>query len=145
MKCALQVMMKPHIFGTRTSAVITSLDFVNTVTGRDRSPRDWLDSYERLIEVGSLARLLPQDVLQRLAKEAREPAAAMKALARAKTFREQLFALLADIVVGRVPSKDVLAASGRLARGRRSLELRFEGGRVASTSVSKSISTRSRE
>src|SRR5213082_3214051 len=27
-----------------------ALDFINTVTGRDQSPRDWLDSYTRLLE-----------------------------------------------------------------------------------------------
>ena len=134
MKRALQVMIEPHTFSARDIVGgDPSLDFVNTVTGRDQSPRDWLDSYERLIEWAVLARLLPQDVLQRLAKEAkREPAAAIRALARAKTLRELLFALLTNIIGGRVPSKDVL----RLLRedwlaGVNSLELRFEGGRVA--------------
>jgi hypothetical protein len=26
-----------------------ALDFINTVTGRDQQPRDWLDSYARLL------------------------------------------------------------------------------------------------
>jgi predicted RNA-binding Zn ribbon-like protein len=134
MKRTLRVTVESHTFSARD--IIggdPSLDFVNTVSGRDESPRDWLDSYGRLIEWAALARLLPRDVLQRLAKEAkREPAAAIRALARAKTLREQLFALLTNIISGRAPSNDAL----RLLRedwlaGVNSLELRFEGGRVA--------------
>jgi len=36
-----------------------ALDFVNTVTGRDETPRDWLDSYARLLEWAGRAKLLP--------------------------------------------------------------------------------------
>src|SRR6266704_68281 len=98
-KRTLQVIVEPHTFSAR--------DFVNTVTGRDQSPRDWLDSYARLIDWAALVSLFPRDVLQRLTKEAkRKPAEAMRALARAKTQREQLFALLTNSIGGRAPSDD---------------------------------------
>jgi predicted RNA-binding Zn ribbon-like protein len=133
MKRAFQVVIEPHTFSAGDFVGgDPALDFVNTVTGRDQSPRDWLDSYARLIEWAALVRLFPQDVLQRLTREAkREPAAAMRALARAKTLREQLFALLTNIISGGPPSKDAL----RLLRehwlaGVNSLDLRFEGSRV---------------
>jgi predicted RNA-binding Zn ribbon-like protein len=109
-----------------------ALDFVNTVTGRDQSPRDWLDSYARLIEWADEVRLFSREALQRLNRAAkREPAAAMRALSRAKTLREQLFVLLTNIISGKPPSKDAL----RLLREHwlaavNSLEFRFEGGRV---------------
>ena len=133
MKSTLQVTNVPHTFSA--SDLIggdAALDFVNTVAGRDQSPRDWLDSYGRLIEWAALAKLFPKDVLQRLAREAkREPAAAMRALAHAKTLREELFALLTNIIDGKAPSKDAL----KLLReewlaGVNALALRFEGGRV---------------
>jgi predicted RNA-binding Zn ribbon-like protein len=133
LKHLLQVVVEQHTFLPRDFVGGDSaLDFLNTVTGRDQSPRDWLDSYARLIEWAALAKLFPQDVLWRLTKEAkREPAAAMRALTGAKTFREQSFALLANIISGRSPSKDAL----RLLReqwlaGVSSFELRFEGSRV---------------
>ena len=133
MKRVLRIVVEPHTFSPGDFVGgDSSLDFLNTVTGRDQSPRDWLDSYERLIEWAALAKLFPQDVLQRLTKEAkREPAAAMRALTRAKTLRDQSFTLLANIIGGRSPSKDAL----RLLReqwlaGVNSFELRFEGSRV---------------
>jgi hypothetical protein len=42
-----------------------ALDFVNTVTGRDKQPRDWLDGYARLLEWAALVRLLPEKNLRR--------------------------------------------------------------------------------
>jgi predicted RNA-binding Zn ribbon-like protein len=87
-----------------------ALDFVNTVTGRDQAPRDWLDGYERLLEWARLSGLLPAPVLGRLAREARRhPARAAKALARAKALRESLFALLSAIAAGDAPPRDALA------------------------------------
>jgi predicted RNA-binding Zn ribbon-like protein len=132
-KRTLQVMVEPHTFSARDFVGgDPALDFVNTVTGRDQSPRDWLDSYARLIDWAALVSLFPRDVLQRLTKEAkRKPAEAMRALARAKTQREQLFALLTNSIGGRAPSDDalVLLREHWLA-GVNSIELRFVGGRI---------------
>ena len=66
-----------------------SLDFINTVTGRDETPRDWLDSYARLLEWAKLAALLPDKQARALARMSEEqPAAATRALTRAKQLRE---------------------------------------------------------
>jgi predicted RNA-binding Zn ribbon-like protein len=133
MNDVLQVMIEPHAFSARDFVGgDAALDFVNTVTGRDQSPRDWLDSYARLLEWATLVKLLPRDVLQRLTKQAkRDPAAAAAALRRAKTLREQLFALLADISSRRAPRKNALALlQEHWLAGVNAHELRFEGGRV---------------
>ena len=76
MKTILEVRIEPHHFRNRD--IIggdAALDFVNTVTGRDQSPRDWLDSYPRLLEWAAFVHLLPKRVLGALAKKAKkEPA-----------------------------------------------------------------------
>lgn len=111
-----------------------ALDFVNTVTGRDETPRDWLDSYPRLLEWAELVQLLPEKNLRALIRRAHSaPAAAASALARAKAFREQLFALLSRIVSGEAPSKDALTLlREHWIKGVDAHDLRFEAGRVVS-------------
>jgi predicted RNA-binding Zn ribbon-like protein len=133
MKNGLQVVIEPHIFSARDFVGgDPALDFVNTVAGRDQSPRDRLDSYARLLEWAALVRLFPRDTLQRLARTAKqEPAAAIRALARAKSLREELFALLAGITSARTPSKDALASlREHWLAGVNAIELVFEGGRM---------------
>src|SRR5260370_20645211 len=111
MKYILQVSIEPHQFRDRDIiAGDAALDFVNTVTGRDQSPRDWLDSYTRLLEWSAFVELLPKRVLHTLARNAkREPAAAAVALARAKALPEALFGLLSPIISRRPPPKTALA------------------------------------
>ena len=73
MKSVLQVNIEPHQFRSRdTIAGDAALDFVNTVTGRDQSPRDWLDSYARLLEWAAFVHLLPKKVLRALANNAKK-------------------------------------------------------------------------
>ena len=88
-----------------------ALDFINTVAGRDQSaPRDRLDSYERLLEWAAHANLLPGKQLRALARRAQgEPAAALRALARAKALRETLFAIFSALAGGRAPPSAALA------------------------------------
>ena len=111
MQSRLPVTIESHQFRNRD--IIggdPALDFVNTVTGRDQSPRDWLDSYMRLLEWAEFVHLLPERILRTLAKKGRvEPRAAAAALARAKELRETLFALITGIVYGSVPTKAMLA------------------------------------
>jgi predicted RNA-binding Zn ribbon-like protein len=132
-KRTLQVIVEPHTFSARDFVGgDPALDFVNTVTGRDQLPRDWLDSYARLIDWAALAGLFPRDVLQLLAKEAkRKPVEAMRALVRAKTQREQMFALLTNIIGGGDPSDHALVLLRKhWLEGVNSIELRFVGGRI---------------
>ena len=109
-----------------------ALDFVNTVTGRDESPRDWLDSYERMLDWATQSRLLPERNLKALKKGAQHsPAAAGSALARAKDLRESLFALISSLVTGGAPPKAALELLQRhWVAGTEAHELRLEESRV---------------
>jgi predicted RNA-binding Zn ribbon-like protein len=109
-----------------------ALDFVNTVTGRDQQPRDWLDSYARLLEWAMLVRLLPEKNLRALTRKLHnEPAAAARALARAKALREELFALLSAIALGNAPPKSALATlREHWLAGTAAHELKFDDGRL---------------
>ena len=134
MNGVLPVRVEAHVFSARDFVGgDPAIDFVNTVTGRDQLPRDWLDSYARLLDWGALVKILPSDVLELLAKEAkRQPAAAVGALARAKAMREDLFSLLTGISSGRAPSKEVLAQLRKhWIAGVSAHELRCDNGRVA--------------
>ena len=133
MKMFLQVRIEPHHFRNRD--IIggdPALDFVNTVTGRDQSPRDWLDSYARLLQWAAFVHLLPKRVLRALAKKAqKEPRAAAIALARAKVLREALFGLITRIISRRAPPKNALALLRQhWITGIKAHELRFGDGRV---------------
>ena len=91
-----------------------ALDFVNTVTGRDQTPRDWLDGYPRLLEWAGQAKLLPEDVWRTLAKTARaSPEAANKALQRAKRLREALFMIVTGMISGKTPPRSAMALLNR--------------------------------
>ena len=109
-----------------------ALDFVNTVSGRDESPRDWLDSYTRLLEWATLVRLLPERNLRALTRKMHdEPGAAGRALMRAKELREELFALVSAIVAGDAPPKSALTTlREHWLAGIDAHELRFENGQV---------------
>jgi len=112
-----------------------ALDFVNTVTGRDELPRDWLDSYERMLDWATRAQLLPERNLKALRKSAQHsPAAAGGALARAKDLRESLFALISSLVSGGVPPKAALELLRRhWVAGTEAHELRLEDSRAIAT------------
>src|SRR5207244_6281033 len=109
-KSNLKVIVEPHNFSARDIVGgDPALDFVNTVSGRDQMPRDWLDSYLRLLDWAALVHLLPEGNLRALRKRARSaPDSAASALARAKQLRESLFALVTAIISGKAPPKDVL-------------------------------------
>jgi predicted RNA-binding Zn ribbon-like protein len=109
-----------------------ALDFINTVNGRDQQPRDWLDSYARLLEWAALVRLLPEKNLRALTKKMHsEAAAAARALTRAKELREELFALVSALATGSTPPKSALAAlREHWLAGTEAHELRFENGNV---------------
>src|SRR5205823_14250940 len=102
MKVHLQVRIESHPFSTGDLiGGDAALDFINTVTGRDQSPRDWLDSYMRLLEWAALVRLLPENILRALARRARPrlkaPAARLKG---ERVFLKPWFALLKGTVPG---------------------------------------------
>lgn len=136
MKYVLPVTLEVHKFQAHDLiAGDPALDFVNTVTGRDQTPRDWLDSYARLLEWATLTALLPAKVLHALKAQAQsEPAAAAKALTRSKVLREALFEVIRGTIVGSAPPKATLAlVSERWIAGINAHELRFTDGRVVTT------------
>jgi predicted RNA-binding Zn ribbon-like protein len=111
-----------------------ALDFTNTVTARDTTPRDWLDGYARLIEWARKAGLLEGRVsTQLLAAAEGAPREAALALGRARKLREALHdtfvALLAHRAVPAVTIGEVeiawkrAAARGRLTSGGGQLRL----------------------
>lgn len=109
------------------------LDFINTAPGRDASPRDWLDGYDRLLEWAALSGAFAPEVLEELRAVAeKSPAAAEAALGRARALRERLFKIFHALALGDEPPAKALdelqacwaeaAAQSRFAR---------EAGRMA--------------
>ena len=95
----------PHNFVGGDAA----LDFVNTVTGRDETPRDWLDGYPRLLEWAEKVQLLPPVALRALSRKASADAAkAAHALKHAKQLREALFAITTALIAGKAPPESAL-------------------------------------
>lgn len=110
-----------------------ALDFVNTVTGRDGQPRDWLDGYGRLLEWAGRAKLVPPKTLAALSRRAeRDPGAAERALAKAKRLRETLFEIGHAIAKRRTPSPEALERlRDHWLAGAESHDIGVEGGRLA--------------
>ena len=101
MKSYLPVRVESHRFSTGDLiGGDAALDFVNTVTGRDQSPRDWLDSYTRLLEWAALVHLLPEKILRALEERRRASPQRLRRRWRGKKLRETLFALVTGIVSG---------------------------------------------
>lgn len=68
-----------------------ALDFINTVTARDTSPRDWLVSYQSLIDWARFSSEFKKNDLDALSLVAeQDPAGAKAALTRATRYRELL-------------------------------------------------------
>jgi predicted RNA-binding Zn ribbon-like protein len=133
MKSTTPVTIEAHEFSPRDFiGGDAALDFVNTVTGRDQTPRDWLDSYSRLIDWAGHVQLAPAEVLRTLKRKASsKPDLAAAALERAKELREALFDLVTRIVAGEAPSRNGLALlRERWLGGVQAHELRFDHGKV---------------
>jgi predicted RNA-binding Zn ribbon-like protein len=98
--------IEPHTFRDRDFVggdVV--LDFVNTVTGRNGRPRDWIASFSTLADWAALTGLLPKHRCERLKKMSeRSPSKAASTLNSARNLRELLFRVLTLAVNGRSPS-----------------------------------------
>jgi predicted RNA-binding Zn ribbon-like protein len=108
------------------------LDFVNTVTGRNGRPRDWLASFEALAEWAALSGLLPKHRCERLRKMSHQsPSDAESALRSARDLRELLFRVLMPAVNGRSPSSgDLEHLHDYWRRGIEKHALRRVGGSI---------------
>ena len=86
-----------------------ALDFANTVTARDTTPRDWLDGYARLLEWATLAGIVDPATAARLRAAAeRAPREAGAALARARKVREALHDVCVALLRKQTPSAEEL-------------------------------------
>ena len=133
MKSSLPVIEAHDFDATDFVAGDPALDFVNTVTARDAEPRDWLDGYPRLLDWAGHAGLLPDKTLRALARRAKaDPAAAKKALARAKALREAMYEILEGLVWSRVPAGGSLALLRKhWLAGAAAHHFHFDDGRLA--------------
>jgi predicted RNA-binding Zn ribbon-like protein len=111
-----------------------ALDFTNTVTARDTTPRDWLDGYARLVDWSRQAGLVePRIAAQLLTAAGHAPRESALVLGRARKLREALHdalvALLAHRAVPAAALADLegawkrAAARGRLTSGDGQLRL----------------------
>jgi predicted RNA-binding Zn ribbon-like protein len=111
-----------------------ALDFANTVTARDTTPRDWLDGYARLIEWARHAGLIESRLgAQLLADAERAPREAAATLGRARRLREALHDTFVALLTRRAVPASALeeveaawkraAARGRLTSGGGQLRL----------------------
>jgi predicted RNA-binding Zn ribbon-like protein len=125
----------PHDFAPRDLvAGHVALDFTNTVTARDTSPRDWLDNYARLVEWARLAGVVDAATAAQLESAAqRSSREAAAALGRARKVREALHDVCVALLRKSQPPQRALdevesawkraAARGRLTIGKRQLRL----------------------
>lgn len=96
------------------------LDFVNTVTGRNGTPRDWIVDYPALLDWAAQVDLLPSPTLATLRDRAhRQPRQAVAALARAKALREALFDVFSALSQAHVPTAASLDTIQHLWRASR--------------------------
>lgn len=80
------------------------LDFVNTAAGLNRDPRDWLDSYHRLLEWADLTGAFDAGLLHGLARKNHDdPRDGADALTRARHLRSSLYALVHNRRIGSAP------------------------------------------
>lgn len=107
--------LEHHVFGPQDFVGGDPvLDFVNTVTGRNGTPRDWIVDYPALLDWAEKAGALPSHTLAALRDRAqREPRDAAAALARAKALREALFDVLSASSQARAPAPAALATIQR--------------------------------
>lgn len=113
------------------------LDFVNTAAGLNRDPRDWLDTYERLIEWSALAGIGQATLKGKLIDLDRaNPAGGQEALADARLLRSALYEILHSGREGVLPPDSAVEQLQRWCRrGGATLELRWNREGVLRTSI----------
>ena len=108
----LNARLEPHAF--RPADLVgghVALDFVNTVTGRNAVPRDWLFSYAALLEWATHTGAFEADALAALERRARRHSSeASDALAHAREVRESLHAIWNAVAQGRALPRAALGA-----------------------------------
>jgi predicted RNA-binding Zn ribbon-like protein len=99
--------MQRHHYAFRQADLVgghVALDLVNTVTGRDTTPTDWLDGYPRVLEWAALTGHFEPDALEVLTRlDAADPAAGSRALGRLRELRDVVHDVIAAAVRGDDP------------------------------------------
>jgi predicted RNA-binding Zn ribbon-like protein len=94
--------MQPHPHTFRADDLVGGhvvLDLVNTVNARDGDPRDWLDSYPRVLEWAALTAQFDKRLLGELGRmSTAEPRAGTLALRRLRELREAIHDVLAATI-----------------------------------------------
>jgi predicted RNA-binding Zn ribbon-like protein len=86
------------------------VDLVNTVTGRDSRPTDWLEDYDRVLEWAVLTNAFDEASLQRLDRLARKDRrTAGRALARLRELREAVYQIMLAAIRDELASERALA------------------------------------
>jgi predicted RNA-binding Zn ribbon-like protein len=92
------VVTRPERYAFRRSDLVGGhvvLDLVNTVTGRDSQPTDWLETYERVLEWAALTDTFDARSLNTLAgMRTADRRAAARALTRLRDLREAVYGVL---------------------------------------------------
>ena len=104
------------------------LDFINTAAGLNHDPRDWIDSYARLVSWAELAGICDPDLAYKLVMcDHDDPAGGQDALARARRLRSALYALVHAGREGvRAPDHAILELQHWCRMGGSCLELRLD-------------------
>ncbi|KFG98697.1 hypothetical protein GQ56_0101625 [Burkholderia paludis] len=99
---SISPVMEAHVFEARDFiGGHPVLDFINTVSGRDQTPCDWLPDYDAYLAWLTQSARVPASDLARLAARAAEaPAEAARALRDAKRLREALFGIVGALSHG---------------------------------------------
>src|SRR5215207_1416874 len=94
---------------------VVSLDFVNTLGWRlTGSPREYLRSYEDLLDWGRQAGLLALEEMEDLSRRAMlDPEGARQTLSRALALREAVYREICRAVAGQTPDESDLSALNR--------------------------------
>ena len=134
--------VEAHAFG---SADLCSghvvLDFVNTAAGLNRDPRDWLDSFARLVCWAALAGVCDSDrQSELLAMDRANPNAGVGALDHARSLRSAIYELVHASRAGTIPSRSSVATlQSWCRRGGRAVDLNWQNGRLQSSQESAGI------
>lgn len=104
MKRVLPV-VEPHAFAPADLVGgNVALDFINTITGWNGAPRDWLSSFEALLDWAALAGVVAPPARRVLSRAAAaEPGAGLAALDDARQTRELLHQIAAELLAKEPP------------------------------------------
>lgn len=111
------------------------LDLVNTVTGRDSRPTDWLENYDRVLAWAALTDAFDATSLQQLDRvSTSDPRAAARALNRLRRLREAVYEVVVAAMRAEPAPRHAAAQLERhWKRAADAARITFSGGQAALT------------